>query len=180
MCYGIIQYNHIGEPPWNNTDSYIDYAIPTGIIFSVPMALLLTFAETLIRRFCTSKLLLYSILIIIFTAGWLWVTFEISSSYIWEYGNTWTDAEIINEMIFPCPFFTVLIIVIGFLLTRVATPRKKPQGWDNHLKLTVSNFHSSRPSLSKARNESKSPSNSTNGKTMFDSCLPSHVRCTRQ
>lgn len=119
MCYGIIQYNHFGKPLWNNTFSYIECAIPIGILFSVPVALLLTFAETIIRRFCTSKLLLFSILIIIFTVGWLWVTFEISSSYILEYGNTWTDAEIFYEMIFPCPLFTVLMVATGFLITRV-------------------------------------------------------------
>lgn len=119
MCRGIIWYDYIGDPQWNHTYWYQNYAFLTGVFYSIPIAFLLYLLEMCLRRFNAPKLMSAILYLITFSTGWVWIVFEISSGYILEFGNTWSDAEIIREIVFVNPLFIILMIAISVVVTRL-------------------------------------------------------------
>lgn len=121
MGYGIIWYNYVGKPQWDNS-YWFEYATAEGVIGSFFATLILTAVWYFLTRLHISALIHRIISITLFAISWVYISLQESLSYIFEFGNTWTNREIIDEIVFANPTFTVSIIAVGVVIVQLLLP----------------------------------------------------------
>ncbi len=113
MGRGYIWHELFGAPLWDYTWEWNNYAVPLGLTFSAIVAAAISLIDGWVCRRYFPKLLREVVFFLLYAAGWMYISFLLSESYIYNFGNTWTDTEIFREMVFVFPFFTLVWIAVG-------------------------------------------------------------------
>jgi len=125
MGKGIIWHNYIGTANWDNRYWWDNYAVPEAVFYSIIAASFITCIILVLRKNAMPQPIRWIIYIFLYISGWIIVSFKVSKSYIFEFGNTWTDYEIIREIVFANPPFCICTIglsaTINFIFIKYIT-----------------------------------------------------------
>lgn len=122
MGKGYIWNHYIGPSQWDHFYEWYHYGFFTAIFYSIAFSLFVSFAEKLFRKFLPT-ILFYIVYILIFTGSWMLITFRISESYIFEFGNTWSVTEILHDIIFTAPWFTFITLLLSCCIPPLLTKK---------------------------------------------------------
>ncbi|MCD7972869.1 MAG: hypothetical protein LUG18_09435 [Candidatus Azobacteroides sp.] len=113
MARGYIWHDIFGSPLWNYTREWYNDTLPVAIMGSAVVAMGISLLDRLVCIRYLSKHLSGVVYFICYAAGWIFIALLVSNSYIWNFGNTWKYTEIIREIVFIIPWFTIVWIGVS-------------------------------------------------------------------
>ncbi|MCC8155023.1 MAG: hypothetical protein LIP01_12990 [Tannerellaceae bacterium] len=108
MARGYVWHTIFGPALWDYRMEWYNDAVPVAVMGCAVVALGISLLDGLVCRRYLPKLLSGIAYFICYAAGWIYISLQVSESYIWNFGNTWQDTEILDEMVFMFPWFTVV------------------------------------------------------------------------